>query len=120
MFALAVRLGADSAIGAASAPTEPAVDVRLIAPVAALTLSPPDTLPVLMLPDDDRVIESVPAVVPTAPCSPREPVVDVSEIVGAVMVAPAPVLKLPLATTLNVLPAPELLLMLLVALLSLM
>lgn len=110
--ALAERFGADSVTGVANAPTEPAVDVRLIVPVAPLTLNPPEKLPALLkLPAEVSEIEFVVAV-PTAPARVKEPALAVRLISVPVIETPAPVLRLPAALTLNVAPAPELLLML--------
>ena len=91
---------------------EPAVDVRFIVPVP-LTFSP-EKLPVVMLPDDRRLIELVAAAVPTAPPRESVPVVAVSSIVVPPMVTPLEEFKLPWAVTLKSLPAPELLLIVLV------
>ncbi len=87
--------GAGRLTGVPEAPIDPAVDVTLIVPVAALTFNPPEKLPaLLMLPADVRLIVFVPATVPTEPSSDSEPPVAVRLIVDpfidAAAVEPSP------------------------------
>lgn len=95
--------------GVPDTPTEPAVEVKLMVPVP-LTFKPPEKVPaLLMLPAEVRLMLLVLATVPTAPASPNDPVVAVSDMVVPVILTPAPEFRLPAPVTLNTLPAPELL-----------
>ncbi len=100
--------GAESETAVPTVPMELAVEVRLMVPVP-LTLSPPENVAALVIaPAEVRDIVDVLATVPTAPWRLSEPVVAARLMLVPVMLTPAPLLKLPLATMLNVLPAPEL------------
>ncbi len=88
-------------------PTEPAVDVRLTVPVAALTVMPPPKLLVLFrLPAELRLIELVLAF-PTGPDNANEPFVEVSSMVLPLMLTPALELRLPELVKLKSFPAIE-------------
>lgn len=100
--------GAESDTAVPTVPMEFAVEVRLMVPVP-LTLSPPENVPAFVIaPAEVKDIVDVFATVPTAPWRLREPVVAARLMVVPVMLTPAPLFKLPFATMLNTLPAPEL------------
>lgn len=76
---------------------------------AAFTLRPPEKLPALLIaPAELKLMTLVPATVPTAPCKLRDPVVAPRLILVPVMVTAGLLIRLPFATMLNTLPAPEL------------
>lgn len=98
--------------GVPDTPTEPAVEVRLTVPVP-LSVKPPAKLPaLLMLPADVKEIELVVAL-PTAPARPSEPPVAVRAMLVPVIAAEE--FKLFVAVKLNVPPAPDALLTVVVA-----
>ena len=106
-----MKLAADRETGVPETPIEPAVEVRLTVPVAAMRFNPPAKLEALeILFAEFRVIELVLATVPTDPASPSEPVVAVNPMSVPVIAAAAFEFKFPAAVMLNVPPAPELLL----------
>lgn len=78
------------------------MDVRLTVPVAALVKTFAELIEALEVRLTVLVVPE-----PTVPASPSEPAVAVSVIVEPDIVVPAAAFKLPAATKLNTLPAPE-------------